>query len=74
MCSLYEKFRKWIQYNGPVLFIAFSIALIVYYPFYSDMLSNPDGVLNWEQMEHPSWMLSQADLSGVYFRLFQAKN
>ena len=73
MCSLYEKFRKWIQYNGPVLFIAFSIALIVYYPFYSDMLSNPDGVLNWEQMEHPSWMLSQADLSGFILDYFKPK-
>lgn len=57
LTSIYDWFIK----NRVAILTSFGIGLLVYFPFYSSMLSNPDGVLYWDQIDTPNWVLEQAD-------------
>lgn len=65
--GLLQRIRDWFCENKTVLLAAFGVALVVYFPFYSDFLSNPDGVLYWDQMKTPDWALSHATWSWLIF-------
>lgn len=58
--GLLQTIWDWFCKNKVVLLASFGVALVIYFPFYSDFLSNPDGILYWDQMKTPDWVLSHA--------------
>lgn len=49
---------EWFYKNKTPILISFAIGLLVYFQFYANLLSNPDGVLYWDQINTPSWVLT----------------
>ena len=63
MGNAYERVRKqivgWWEENGLACLAVFALSILVYFPYLSDVLSNPDGVAWWDNPETPLWILGQ---------------
>lgn len=57
------KVRNWsleqIHNNRWALLIIFSLSILTYFPFIVNELANPDGVLWWDNLVTPLWLLEQ---------------
>lgn len=59
ICYNLKNVFYWFSKNKAVILSSFGMSLLVYFPFYSNILSNPDGVLYWDQIDTPDWVLGQ---------------
>jgi len=51
-------FEKWFKDKICLTVITFFLGMLVYYQFYTGILSNPDGVQHWDNIDSGSWVLA----------------
>lgn len=63
MENTYKSMRKqivgWWAKNGLACLAVFAVSILAYFPYLSDVLSNPDGVAWWDLTRTPLWISGQ---------------